>query len=209
MRPYYEADGITIYHGDAREVLPSLEVPEIVLTDPPYGIGYASNRRPKHERLGGIEGDREFPAWLLDLSPSVALFVWCRWDVLGKMPPPKSLIAWDKGCHSMGDLEHEFGRQWEACAFYPGPEHRFIRRPVDVIRVPKVPPEKLRHPAEKPALVAEILLSSHAGNVLDPFMGIGGTLRAAKKLGRRATGIEIEERYCEIAAERLRQRSLF
>jgi site-specific DNA-methyltransferase (adenine-specific) len=206
VKPYYEDKYCTIYHGDCREVLPSLEPVELVLTDPPYGMDYQSARRIDSERHAKIAGDKEFPLWIFEaLKPTNALFVWCRWDNLRNMPPPRSLIVWDNGAHSMGDLRHEFGRQWEACAFYPGPEHTFKYRPVDIIRAPRVPSLSLRHPAEKPTAAITPLLQSHDGRVLDPFMGSGTTLRAAKDLGRKAIGIEIEEKYCEIAAKRLSQ----
>src|SRR5258708_7558812 len=117
-----------------------------------------------------------------------------------RSPPPKSFIVWDKCRHGMGDLEHEFGRQWEGIAFYPGLGHSFTRRPIDLIRVPCVPPHALIHPNEKPPELFTPLLLSHEGDVVDPFCGSGSVLRACKDLGRKAIGIEIEERYCEIAA---------
>jgi DNA modification methylase len=132
--------------------------------------------------------------------------VWCRWDILPILPMPKSFIVWDKGCHSMGDLLHEFGRQWEACAFYPGPKHEFIKRPIDIIRTAKISPEKLLHPNEKPISALIPLITCHPDClILDPFMGSGTTLVAAQQLGRRAIGIEIERKYCDIAIERLKQ----
>lgn len=177
-----------------------------MLTDPPYGIAYQSHWRIKWARKPKIKGDKEFPLWIFDvLRPKNALFVWCRWDNLQNIPKPNSFIVWDKMAHSMGDLFHEFGRQWEAIAFYPGEKHQFKFRPVDIIRVPKIPPNDLCHPNEKPVACIIPLLESHEGTILDPFMGSGTTLRAAKDLGRRAIGIEIEERYCEIAAKRLSQ----
>jgi len=204
--PYYDDGQITIYHGDCREVLPTLGPVDLVLTDPPYGIDYQSARRIGWQRKDKIQGDHEFPMWLFDLSPRVAMFIWCRWDSLYLLPKPKSFIVWDKGNHSMGDLEHEFGRSWEGCAFYPGREHRFIyKRPADLIRVMKVAPDALVHPNEKPVALFKPILQSHEGTILDPFMGSGTTLRAAKDLGRKAIGIEIEERYCEIAVKRLAQ----
>lgn len=206
MKPYYQDKYCTIYHGDCREILPSLEPVDLVLTDPPYGMDYQSAWRIVRERHDKIHGDGEFPLWIFDkLKPLNAMFLFCRWDNLYELPKPRSFIVWDKGSHSMGDLQHEFGRQWEGCAFYPGPEHKFEFRPVDVIRAAKVPPTALRHPTEKPVSVLTPLITSHLGLILDPFMGSGTTLRAAKDLGRKAIGIEIEEKYCEIAAKRLAQ----
>lgn len=111
----------------------------------------------------------------------------------------------------MGDLNHEFGRQWEAIAFYPKENHKFTRRPVDIIRCPKVSPEKLVHPNEKPTSLYFPILNSHDGIILDPFLGSGTTLVAAKELGRNGIGIEISERYCAIAKKRLKAttKSLF
>lgn len=204
--PYYQQDGITIWHGDCREILPELGTSDIIVTDPPYGIEYQSNVRPKWRRMPRIAGDQGFPAWIFDvLQFSVAMFVWCRWDVMRQLPEPESFIAWIKGGGGIGDIEHAYIRQWEGCAFYPGRDHAFIRRPCDVIQCPKVPPQSLKHPTEKPANAMYPLIAAHSGNVLDPFMGVGSTLVAAKRLGRQAFGIEIEERYCEIAASRLSQ----
>ena len=206
--PYYEEAGITIYHADCREILPHLKQ-EIIIADPPYGIDYQSAWRIDWQRKGKIIGDRESPAWLFDYcKPMIAMFLWCRWEMLADLPRPKSYIVWNKGNHSMGDLEHEFGRQWEGCAFYPGPSHEFLYRPKDVIRVPRVPPNQLVHPNEKPVMVLMELIKPHAGLILDPCMGSGTTLRAAKDLSRQAIGIEIEEKYCEIAARRLQQEVL-
>ena len=205
--PYYNEGDITIYHGDCREIIPQLEPVDLVLTDPPYGIDYQSGWRIDWQRKDKIYGDKEFPLWIFDdIHPLIALFVWCRWDILPKLPKPKSFIVWDKMIHSMGDLKHEYGRRWEACAFYPGPKHSFIKRPVDIISCMRISPEKLRHPNEKPVGAITPLIRSHPGNtILDPFMGSGTTLVAAKELGRKAIGIEIEEKYVKIAIDRLRQ----
>ena len=207
MKPYFQDDAVTIYHGDCREILPSLPKVDLVLTDPPYGIDYQSAWRIDWQRKAKIQGDNAFPLWMFEeLKPSKAMFVWCRWDILAILPPPKSFIVWDKGNHSMGDLEHEYGRQWEAIAFYPSLEHKFIYRPKDIISVMRIAPDKLVHPNEKPVELASKILSANEGNlILDSFMGSGTTLRAAKNLGRKAIGIEIEERYCEIAARRMAQ----
>jgi len=209
MKPYYGPHcGITIYHGDAQEIVESLAIPSLVITDPPYGMDYQSEWRTEWQRKPKIHGDTEFPQWIFELRPSVAPFVFCRWTNLRDIPQPKSFIVWDKLRHGMGDLEHEFGRQWEGIAFYPGKTHRFNRRPVDVIQCACVPPVALLHLNEKPEGIITPLISAHEGDILDPFMGSGTTLRAAKDLGRSATGIEISEKYCEIAANRLSQEVL-
>lgn len=211
-KPYYNDNraGITIYHGDCREILPHLQKVDIVLTDPPYGINYQSARRTEWQRKDPIHGDDSFPLWIFEyIKPKVAFMIWCRWENLKDIPKPKSFIAWDKGNHSMGDLNHEFGRRWEAVAFYPGPMHKFKRRPADLIIANRINPSSLIHPNENPVEALTPLIDCHVGEtVLDPFMGSGTTLRAAKDLGRKAIGIEIEERYCEISARRLAQEVL-
>jgi site-specific DNA-methyltransferase (adenine-specific) len=203
MKPYYEHAGITIYHGDCREILPELGEVDLVLTDPPYGMEFQSNyRRVKHDK---IRGDDSLPLDVIDKCikiASCACYVFCRWDNLSAMPKPKSTIAWIKNNWSMGDLKHEHGRQWEACCFYPGPLHFFKKRIPDVIQRKRT--GNVLHPTEKPLYLLTALIDANEGDlILDPFMGSGTTLRAAKDLGRKAIGIEIEEKYCETAAKRL------
>ena len=206
IEPYHVEDAGIIYCADCRDILPHLPKVDLVVADPPYGIDYQSARRIDWQRKAKIEGDKEFPLWIFDIfKPRNALFVWCRWDNFSILPEPRSFIVWDKCNHSMGDLQHEFGRQWEACAFYPGPDHIFIKRPKDLIRCPKVPAEKLLHPNEKPVGAVKPLIASHGGIILDPFLGSGTTAVAAKELGRKFIGIEISEEYCAIAVKRLRQ----
>ena len=169
--PYYEHAGITIYHGDCAELLPFLGERELIITDPPYGIDYQSSWRTGSQRKAKIHGDLEFPFWIFTLEVQIALYVWCRWDVMRTLPIPKSYIVWDKGNHSMGDLSHEYGRQWEGIAFYPGPKHSFANsRPSDIISVDKVPPLALRHPNEKPVDALEQLILPHHGLIVDPFI---------------------------------------
>ncbi|MCJ7669541.1 MAG: site-specific DNA-methyltransferase [Dehalococcoidia bacterium] len=208
MKPYYQDKWVTIYHGDCREILPQLDVKvDLVLTDPPYGIDYQSARRTAWDRKPKIQGDSEFPLWIFDLiKPTSAWLIFCRWDILPILPQPKSFIVWDKGTHSMGNLEHEYGRQWEAIAFYPQARHEFAYRPIDIIRAMRIPPDKLIHPNEKPEGVVSPLITANKGDlILDPFLGSGTTCYCAKKLNRYSIGIEIEEKYCEIAARRCSQ----
>ena len=127
-----------------------------------------------------------------------------------EIPKPKSFIVWDKQVHGMGDLEHEFGRRWEGVAFYPMGEHKFKKRPVDVISVQRVLPNKLTHPNEKPIdLIRQLIESQEAKSVLDPFCGSGSTLVACKELGIDYCGIEISQKYVDLANRRLAQEYLF
>jgi len=207
MKPYYQDEraGITIYHANAFE----LPMPcDLLITDPPYGMEFQSNYRVvKH---GRIFGDSKFPVEFLDLarlSTRCASYIFCRWDNLHELSEPTSVLAWVKNNWSMGDLQHEHGRQWEAIAFWPGEHHHFICRIPDVLFDDRTGNEL--HPTQKPVSLIKKLIAANEGEiVLDPFMGSGTTLRAAKDLGRKAIGIEIEEKYCEIAAKRLSQEVL-
>lgn len=200
-----------IIQGDCLEVMKNFPDKsfDLVLTDPPYGMNFQSNHRfKKHDK---IAGDDAFPLEALDECFRLArkaVYVFCRWDNLNELPPPKSVLAWVKNNWSMGDLEHEHGRQWEAIAFYPQAEHKFIKRIPDVIHAQRT--GNVFHPTEKPIELMRILIAANEGDsILDPFMGSGTTLVAAKYLNRNATGIEISEKYCEIARKRLSQQQLF
>ena len=204
-KPYYDKDGITIYHADCREILPFVGRVDIVATDPPYGMDFQSNRRfVKHKR---IVGDDNLPLDVIRdciFRAECAAYFFCRWDNIGDMPKPKSVIAWVKNVWGTGDLYHEHGRMWEACCFYPGKRHEFIKRPPDVLFQAKTGNDL--HPTQKPVELMGALIGANVGDiVLDPFMGSGTTLVAAKQLGRKCVGIELEEKYCEIAVQRLAQ----
>ena len=199
MNPYYSENGITIYHGDCREILPHLEPVDLVLTDPPYGIG----DRMQGGTWGSAEKYADFRRW--DVAPSAELLA----EVIGKgrqaivwganyfrMLPSRCWLAWDKqnAVRTMADVEF-------AWTNLDRPAKRFSW-PVGV--------HAHGHPTEKPLELIKWAIeeSRTSGTILDPFMGSGTTLRAAKDLGRKAIGIEIEERYCEIAVNRLRQEVL-
>lgn len=209
MKQYYQDAGMEIYNCDCRELLGTLGSVDLVIADPPYGMGFVSNYRTvKHD---AIEEDISAPVLTVRKFIDVARFaayVFCRWDNLGELPVPASLVAWVKNNWSMGDLQHEHGRQWEACAFYPKGAHKFIKRIPDVICADRTGNEY--HPTQKPVALIKALIACNEGEmILDPFMGSGTTLRAAKDLGRKAIGIEISEKYCEIAAKRLSQEAFY
>ena len=208
MTPYYDENGITIYHGDGVALGPELVFgpDRVLLTDPPYGIAYKSNRPRLYGNARSIANDAD--AGMRDLildwwyGPAVVFGSWRK----QKPARTRATLIWDKGgALGMGDLsipwkvDHE-----EVYIIGKG----FVGRR-DCGSVLRFAPEQSMgrlHPHQKPIpLLISLLLKCPAGEVFDPFMGSGSTLVAAKALGRRAIGIELEERYCEIAARRLSQ----
>jgi DNA modification methylase len=217
VQPYYDDGTCTIYHGDCREVLPTLTA-DVLVTDPPYGIAHAtgggrdSPQAPWIDRGGrAIRGDDstqlrdDVLAWWGD-RPAAVFGTW-------KAPRPerpRAVLIWDKaGVGGMGYLPFPWQPSHEEIYILGKGWHG--KREPSVLRSYLTPyPARGRcHPHEKPVdLLRRLLIKAPGGVVLDPFMGVGPTLRAAKDLGRRAIGIEIEERYCEIAARRLGQEVL-
>lgn len=200
-----------LYLGDARDIVPTLSFDSIV-SDPPYGMAFQSNHRiDQHERIAN-DHDEALLLWACQLQPRHSSYLFCRWDNLFAVPKPKSLVTWIKNNHSMGDLDHEHGRQTEVALFYPGPEHDFPKaRPTDVIKAPRTGNEF--HPTEKPVQLMRAFLEWTRGTVLDPFMGSGSTGCAAVAMGRDFIGCELSPAYFDIACDRIdkaqRQGSLF
>jgi DNA modification methylase len=211
--PYYQDDSCTIYHGDCREILPSLDA-HIMVTDPPYGIAYATNHT-----VGGVgaswigteivgDGDVGVRDAVLRMWGERPAIVFGTWKV-AKPYGTHTVLVWDKGPASgMGDLSIPWKPSWEEI-YILGRD--FVgRRDEGVLKGHTVLTWESKgrcHPNEKPVSLLRALMQKlpPLGAVVDPFMGSGTTLRAAKDLGRKAIGIEIEERYCEIAAKRLSQ----
>ncbi len=203
MVPYCERDGITIYHGDCRDVLPSLERVDLVLTDPPYGIG-RDGKPPSTSSHGGHKG-YTFRGWdcaapdastlELVLNAGRDFIVWGANYFSPSMPPGPGWLLWDKG-QRIDQADGEL-----AASSRKGPLRVFTLNRVALQRDGAV------HPTQKPELLIRWCMGffPDAHTIIDPFMGSGTTLRAAKDLGRRAIGIETEERYCAIAAKRLEQ----
>lgn len=206
MTPYYEQDGITIYHGDCRDLAAQLGSFDAVVSDPPYGIshrrGLAGDRGKGCCTIGtaGIVGD-DAP---FDPVPWIAneAILWGANYYADRLPSGRWLL-WDKQCHGGSGDFSEFEIAWhnrkKAIKAF---RHMWL----GVQRDSEVGQPRL-HPTQKPVALMRWCITQLEtdGVVLDPFMGSGPTLEAAKLLGRRAIGIEIEERYCEIAAKRLAQ----
>lgn len=202
MTPYYEQDGITIYHGDCRELLPLLSA-DLLLTDPPYGIG--RDGKPKSSSSHGGHKGYEFRGW--DIAPPsgddfVLMLSRCREFVIWGanyfapfMPPGPGWLLWDKG-QRIDQADGEL-----AATSRTGPLRVFALNRSAIARDGAV------HPTQKPTALMRWCLSFYPSSrsVLDPYMGSGSTLVAAKQDGRTACGVEQDERYCEIAAKRLSQ----
>lgn len=215
MTPYYEQDGITIYHGDCREILPSLAWPafDVVVTDPPYGIGWRRGANPARlsKAHSGIANDETTEARddLLALIGDMPAMVFGSFYA----PPPEAVrqvLVWHKG-DTQGVVGSTTGFRRDAePIFLVGVWPAQTVQWSSVVRSQRGSwNDELAdtgHPHTKPIDLMHLLIGRcPSGVVLDPFMGSGTTLRAAKDLGRKAIGIELEERYCEIAANRLAQ----
>ena len=196
------AEGVTLWLGDAREIVPSLGGADVVLTDPPFGMSFRSNYRTiRHDAIAN-DDDSECLQFAVTIEARHSKYVFCRWDNISAVAKPKSLITWVKNNWSMGDLEHEHGRQTEVALFYPGPDHFFPKgRPPDVINAPRTGNHD--HPTEKPVQLMRAMLEWTSGAVLDPFMGSGSTGCAAVDLWRNFIGIEIDETHFATACRRI------
>lgn len=221
MKPYYQEDGITIYHGDCREALAVdllLTRAQVVLTDIPYNCSQESSGL---RELDYGEWDKGFEVakilpWMLR-AVAGSIYIWCHETQLSSILTAfreHNLIdrplAWTKTNPTVINGDKLWLPGIELCAFgkirgAPFFEHCHPGWWQDA------PDAERWHPCQKPLriIASQIKASSKEdGLVLDPFMGSGTTLRAAKDLGRKAIGIEICEKYCEIAAKRLAQKVL-
>lgn len=210
MKPYYEVDGVTLYHSDFRDVLEDLTA-DVLVTDPPYGIDYNSGSR-RETLAASIQGDKDTSlrdaalAWWGD-RPALVFGTW-------RIPRPAGThtrLIWDtKGALGMGDL---------SVPWKPSDQEIYVlgkgfigRRDSNVLTcapVQSTAKNGRMHPHEKPAaLMVRLLDKCPPGVVLDLFAGSGSTLVAAKQLGRPAIGVEVEEHYCEKVALRLAQGAL-
>jgi len=237
VTPYYQDDAVTIYHGDCLTVMGDIPAGSVatVMTDPPYSSGARQSaqlrsrkglRRAsgKHGEWFGIDNLTSHGFTMLvrlfgveayrvaKLDGHLFSFIdWRQWPVLaGAIESAgwslRACLVWDK-CHfGMGN---GFRQQAEFVVHASkGTADNFVRHDMGtVFRYSRDRDDP--HPTTKPlSLMGDLLSAIPSGTVLDPFMGSGTTLRAAKDLGRKAIGIEIEEKYCEIAAQRMQQEVL-
>lgn len=195
MKPYYSDDHVTIYHGDCLELAELWTCADVLVTDPPYpnNAGHFDDGIPAAREALGLVNMPAIVFWSeMETPPArtplVAVHIWHRANVNGRPYEP----AW----HFDPDARKRRSEVMRHAAIFDGAGPGCA--------------EYLGHPTQKPVVLMRRLMSLLPdGLVADPFMGSGSTLRAAKDLGRKAIGIELEERYCEIAAKRCAQEVLF
>jgi DNA modification methylase len=206
MMPYYEHDGITIYCANCEDVLP-IDYADLVLTDPPYGIGESSR---KNQSRGQKTTPTDYGFYNWDTQPASDRAIYLArtggdaailWGGnFFTLPPQSKWLVWDK--LNSGD----FADCELAWTNLPGAVRIFRHMWNGMLRASERDGPRW-HPTQKPIALMKWCLSfvPDAKLIVDPFCGSGSTLLAAKSTGRRAIGIDIEERYCEIAAKRLSQ----
>jgi site-specific DNA-methyltransferase (adenine-specific) len=212
VTPYYADEHVTLYHGDCRELLPSIEA-DVVVTDPPYGVAWSQHG-------GGKMGVKCLPPIANDTDTSARDAVLVLWAprpavVFGSFyaPPPAGVVQVlvHHKVPPAGVVGSTTGFRRDA-----EPVYLLGKWPLRNAHASSVLSSRVRlsalveqHPHGKPVdVLAALILAAPTGTILDPFAGSGTTLVAAKSLGRKAVGIEIDERYCEVAANRCRQEVL-
>jgi len=222
MKPYYQDEQVTIYNADSVEALLDLQESfDLVVADPPYTTGIASfGEDSKASGWGDIMNSAHFnAAWLRECRRLLAnrqgaAWVFNSWRSLPVLMRTsyeiawaiKSVLVWDKEWIGPGGPQG-LRPSYELVALFCHEQFTIADRGIPDIWRHKWSSKKPNgHPAEKPvSLIARMIRESGAHKVLDPFMGSGTTLEAAKQEGAAAVGIEIEERWCEVAAKRLAQ----
>lgn len=220
---YYDRAGITLYHGRCEDVLPTLDPPavDLVLADPPYGVGIIRPKRAKWRggrggQQGGPVASRDWPAVVgdrvpFDPSPWLAfprVILWGANHYADRLPARSCWLVWDKRCGQGSDFNADAELAWTNL---PGVARLYPHLWRGVCRDSEVGARVL-HPTQKPVALMAWCIERAAlpadSLVLDPYAGSGPTLVAAKAAGHRAIGIELEERYCEVIARRLDQDAL-
>ena len=199
--PYYQDEHSTIYCGDCRDILPLLDPVDLVLTDPPYGINTGNRPVGRGGKDWGVQSwDVEICQDIIDsiIKLKSAIIIWGGnyYD----LPRTRCWLLWDKKQPTEWYSTAHFEMAWTN-----------LNRNAHAYRKSQVEAHNTmdkKHPSQKPLeLITWCINEVKTGSetILDPFMGSGTTLVAAKNLGRKAIGIELEEKYCEIAVKRLRQ----
>lgn len=212
IKPYYKDDAVFIIHSDCRLVLPLLpdKSIDLVLTDPPYGIGEAKGKNRSRGKMA-ISKDYGVSEW--DDKPIDQVLIN---QIIHKgkhsiifggnfycLPPSSCWLVWDK---DNGDTD--FADCELAWTNFDTAVRKYLWRWNGMLQEPNNPKDFRCHPTQKPTGLFSAILADYSkvqDLILDPFLGSGTTAYCAKKLGRKCIGIEIEEKYCEISAKRCSQ----
>ena len=198
---------------------------DLIVTDPPYGIDFQSSWRTETERFDKLKGDNSIDTTFLSechriMKDGSAVYLFTRWDVYPQWLEAikekgfqvKNLIVWDRVVHGLGDLEGAYGPCHDFCIFATKGRHILRgKRPIDVIRIQRPDPMKIKHPTQKPLELIKRLIKSSSDEgmvVCDPYMGSGTTALACKQTNRDFIGFEIEEKYVNVANKRLQQKTM-
>ena len=205
--PYYQDDLVTLYHGDFLEV-PAWLAADVLVTDPPYGASYNSGSRRRNLASSILnDTDTTYRDAALDLWGTRPALVFGTWRIPRPIATHTRLI-WDtKGALGMGDLSVPWKPSDQEIYVlgkgFTGPRTTNV---ITCAPVQAMATNGRLHPHQKPIdLMAGLIVKCPAGLIADPFAGVGSTLVAAKSLGRRAVGVELDESYCEKIAQRLAQ----
>jgi len=193
MKPYYQDEWVTIYHGDCREILPELPKVDLVLTDPPYP------NNANHFNDGVVVAKDVL--WNIEVGNTMVF-----WNELEHPPVNNTLVAVHIWYRNNSNRPDNYEPIYEFCVDGGKRASRVLSYPVIAVGLTGCI-EATGHPTQKnQKLILQLIqLSRTKGIILDPFLGSGTTCYCAKKLNRKSIGIEIEEKYCEIAARRCSQ----
>jgi DNA modification methylase len=201
LKPYFEAAGVTLYHGDCLEIIPTLPKSDLLLTDPPYAM--RRDGKPKSTSSHGGHKGYEFLGWdserlshsamRLVLSSAYEQVIWGGNFYADSLPPKMGWFFWDKAQRiDQSDGELAFTSRDAALRVFTLNRCALLK-------------DGAQHPTQKPLALFLWCLGffPQCQSVIDPFVGSGTTLIAAFRTGRCVTAIEREEKYCEIAAKRI------
>jgi site-specific DNA-methyltransferase (adenine-specific) len=220
---YYQDDLVTLLHGDCLELTDWVNA-DVLVTDPPYGIAWEAKKgaygadmknRPAQVITKNVIANDQTPEIrdaVLDLWGNKPAIVFGSWKIV-RPPLTEHRLIWHKAGMPPGPLNAPFMSQDEEVYIW-GQGFRKSSPPLrSVIRTDEHRPSevaKIGHPTPKPVALMELLIDrTPDGIIADPFAGSGATLIAARNKGRQVIGVELEERYCEIIANRLQQHTLF